>query len=143
MVPVQGPYPMMSSSSKVRLRFLSDIFFHNMRKIFRGKPKNSQNVNSQTDLILAGCDHCECDEGGALSSCQLAAPHCKPHHDLLIEATSCDARGLRCCRLTCDGPGTMCLPNDAPNTDLGPSKCKEGYKCVKAPSRLKRRFQLS
>ena len=45
--------------------------------------------------------------------------------------------------MTCDGPGTMCLPNDAPNTDLGPNKCKEGYKCVKAPSRLKRRFQLS
>ena len=44
--------------------------------------------------------------------------------------------------MTCDGPGTMCLPESSPNVALGPKTCKEGYKCVKAPSRLKRKLQL-
>ena len=92
-------------------------------------------------FLYIGCSNCECDEGGALSSCQV--PQCKPNHDLLIEETSCDARGLKCCRMTCDGPGTMCLPDNAPNADLGQKSCKEGYKCVTAPSRLKRRLLIS
>ena len=92
-------------------------------------------------FLYLGCSNCECDEGGALSSCQV--PQCKPNHDLLIEETSCDARGLKCCRMTCDGPGTMCLPDNAPNADLGQKSCKEGYKCVTAPSRLKRRLLIS
>ncbi|CAH3192862.1 unnamed protein product [Porites evermanni] len=40
----------------------------------------------QTTLTVKGCSNCECDEGGALSSCQV--PQCKPNHDLLIEETS-------------------------------------------------------
>ena len=92
-------------------------------------------------FLYIGCSNCECDEGGALSSCQV--PQCKPNHDLLIEETSCDARGLKCCRMTCDGPGTMCLPDNAPNADLGQKSCKEGYKCVTAPSRWKRRLLIS
>lgn len=92
-------------------------------------------------FLHIGCSNCECDEGGALSSCQV--PQCKPNHDLLIEETSCDARGLKCCRMTCDGPGTMCLPDKEPNADLGQKSCKEGYKCVNAPSRLKRRLLIS
>ncbi|XP_044166612.1 uncharacterized protein LOC122950693 [Acropora millepora] len=96
----------------------------------------------QSIMLVKACDHCECDQGGALSSCQVASPNCKPYHDLLLEATRCDARGMRCCRLTCDGPGTMCLPKSAPNADIGPTTCKEGYKCVKAPFRLLRKLQL-
>ena len=110
------------------------------------KKKNEVKVNNfrrkLNELFLyIGCSNCECDEGGALSSCQV--PQCKPNHDLLIEETSCDVRGLKCCRMTCDGPGTMCLPDNAPNADLGQKSCKEGYKCVTAPSRLKRRLLIS
>ena len=99
-------------------------------------------------FLFSACDHCECDQRGALSSCQFPAPHCKPHHDLVTEVTNCDARGMKCCRMTCDGPGTMCLPQrgpfglDSAYADLGPKTCKEGFECVKAPSRLKEKLRV-
>ena len=99
--------------------------------------------------FFPGCDHCECDQRGALSSCQLPAPHCKPHHDLVTGVTNCDARGMKCCRMTCDGPGTMCLPQRGPfgvnsaYADLGPKTCKEGFECVKAPSRLIEKLRVN
>lgn len=99
-------------------------------------------------IFFSACDHCECDQRGALSSCQIPAPHCKPHHDLVTEVTICDARGMECCRMTCDGPGTMCLPQRSPlgldsaYADLGPKTCKEGFECVKAPSRLKEKLRV-
>lgn len=99
-----------------------------------------------TGIIFTGCDHCECDHSGALSSCQLVAPQCKPHHDLVPEATMCDARGLKCCRMTCDGPGTMCLPEEGRSSstyaDLGTKTCKEGFICVKAASRLRKKLRI-
>lgn len=110
---------------------------------------NTKLKASQYDIrfsFFSGCSHCECDPRGFLSSCQLVAPHCKPHHDLIKEVTNCDARGMKCCRMTCDGPGTMCLPERAPSAseyaDLGPRTCKEGYKCVKDPSRLKKKLRM-
>ena len=99
-------------------------------------------------IFFSACDHCECDQRGALSSCQLPAPRCKPHHDLVPEVTNCDARGMKCCRMTCDGPGTMCLPQrgrlslDSTYADLGPKTCKEGFECVRATSRLKEKLRV-
>ncbi|XP_065051942.1 uncharacterized protein LOC135681409 isoform X2 [Rhopilema esculentum] len=82
------------------------------------------------------CTMPECDIVGALSMCAEATPHCPANHDDVFDKENiCHARGLKCCRSICAGPGTMCLPKENP--------CIEGYETVpgKCPHAVDDRYQ--
>lgn len=64
----------------------------------------------------------ECDPTGAISMCYISNVDCPLFHEKVINDQTCESINQQCCRSTCKGKGTFCIP------DI--DKCPNGYQIL-------------